>query len=175
MSDKKKRIEQGLNRFDRIVISVESVVAVAAFAGMCLIVMYGIICRFILKIPNPYGEELSRYLMIYAVFFAVAIGVVKNEHIRVDFFVDRLPGMAGKLVDVLGGLVTVFGYLLLTYLTAQVFGSMIQKGQLAPSLRIPMYIPYAGMLVGMALAALQAVEMFIRKFFLGNRGEEGES
>ena len=50
-------------------------------------------------------EEIARYLLIGTVFTGAVIGVVKNNHIQVDFFYRFMPGPMARgmatLVDLL--------------------------------------------------------------------------
>jgi len=77
-----------LQRCDNILSAAESWITVICFALMCLIVIIGIIMRFILKTPNPYGEEASRYLMVCGIFIGVSIGVRQRAHLGVTVIVD---------------------------------------------------------------------------------------
>ena len=152
----------------------EKFIAVVCFIGMCIVVMYGIICRFILKIPNLYGEEISRYLMILSVYVAVATGVRRKEHIRVDAFINYLPEKLKHFVDALGVCVTAIGYGLLAYLSNDMVSRLMRTRQLTPCMRIPMYLPYLALVIGLALACIHQIEMLLRNVFNVPATKEGE-
>ena len=154
----KSKIKKAIDTIDRITLPVENAFAVVFFGAMCFIVMYGVICRFILKIPNPYGEEISRYLMIFAIYISVAIAARRKEHIRVDFLINALPGKLGMAVDVFGKLVSIAGYLLLAILSNEMMMKIMKTGQKAPSLRTPLWIIYIALVVGLGMAFIHSIE-----------------
>jgi TRAP-type C4-dicarboxylate transport system permease small subunit len=64
--------------------------AVIAFIGMCLAILIQVFARYLLHYPTPWAEELSRFLNIWAVFFAAAWAVKKGTHITIRALVARL-------------------------------------------------------------------------------------
>lgn len=170
----RKTIFRVFDIINLIIGPIEKFTAVVCFIGMCIVVMYGIICRFILKIPNLYGEEVSRYLMILAVYVAVAVGVRRKEHIRVDAFINLLPSSARRFVDALGVSITAVGYGFLSYLSYDMVSRLMRTRQLTPCMRIPMYLPYLALVVGLALACIHQIEMLLRDIFDLSVGEKGE-
>jgi TRAP-type C4-dicarboxylate transport system permease small subunit len=65
--------------------------AVIAFIGMCLAILIQVFTRYLLHYPAPWAEELSRFLNVWAVFFAAAWAVKKGTHITIKAVADRLP------------------------------------------------------------------------------------
>ncbi len=170
----KKSFFKIFDKINSVAEPIERFIAVICFIGMCLVVMYGIICRFILKIPNLYGEEISRYLMILSVYVAVAIGVKRKEHIRVDAFINCLPEKVRRFVDALGVCITAVGYGFLSYLSYDMVSRLMRTRQLTPCMRIPMYLPYLALVVGLALACVHQIEMLLRDILNVPAAERGE-
>ena len=83
----------------------EAWVALGFFWLLGITVFYQFFTRYVLNDSAAWTEEIARYLLIATVFTGAVIGVIKNNHIQVDFFYRFMPnklarGTAG-LVDVL--------------------------------------------------------------------------
>jgi len=83
----------------------EAWVAVTFFWILGLTVFYQFFTRYVLNNSASWTEEIARYLLIATVFTGATIGVIKNNHIQVDFFYRYMPaGLArgmSTLVDLL--------------------------------------------------------------------------
>jgi TRAP-type C4-dicarboxylate transport system permease small subunit len=84
---------------------VEAWVALGFFWVLGAVVFYQFFTRYVMNDSAAWTEEIARYLLIAVVFTGATIGVIKNNHIQVDFFYRFMPrrmarGMA-TLVDVL--------------------------------------------------------------------------
>ena len=54
------------------------------------------------------GNEAAEYLFIYTTAIGAAISVANKEHIKITYFVDKLPVMLRKIVDITGLLLIAF-------------------------------------------------------------------
>ena len=110
-------------------------------AVMTILVFMQVLFRYWLHLPLDWGEEVSRYLFIWAAMLGAAIGTKRRAHFGIDFLVKALPSSVqmGTAISVnlcvcaLMGLVAVQG----TKLT------IINFAQISPTLSIPMGVPYA--------------------------------
>ena len=84
---------------------VEGWVSLLFFWALGLTVFYQFFTRYVLNDSASWTEEIARYLLIATVFTGATIGVIKNNHIQVDFFYRYMPaGLArgmSTLVDLL--------------------------------------------------------------------------
>jgi TRAP-type C4-dicarboxylate transport system permease small subunit len=62
-----------------------------SLAMMFIIVMLGVMTRYILKSPFFWTDELSRYLMIYMVFLGSTLSFRAEKHPSLTFIIDKLP------------------------------------------------------------------------------------
>ena len=67
-------------------ITFEAWIALGIFWLLGLTVLYQFITSYVLNDSAAWTEEIARYLLIGVVFVGAAIGVIKNNHIQVDFF-----------------------------------------------------------------------------------------
>jgi TRAP-type C4-dicarboxylate transport system permease small subunit len=85
--------------------TLEAWVALGFFWVLGITVFYQFFTRYVLNDSAAWTEEIARYLLIATVFTGATIGVVKNNHIQVDFFYRFMPKKlaraAASLVDLL--------------------------------------------------------------------------
>ena len=84
--------------------SLEAWVALGFFWLLGITVFYQFFTRYALNNSAAWTEEIARYLLIATVFTGATIGVIKNNHIQVDFFYRFMPKklarVSASLVDV---------------------------------------------------------------------------
>lgn len=85
--------------------TLEAWVALGFFWLLGITVFYQFFTRYALNDSAAWTDEIARYLLIATVFTGAAIGVVKNNHIQVDFFYRFMPKKLARfiasLVDVM--------------------------------------------------------------------------
>jgi len=69
----------------------EAWVALGFFWVLGITVFYQFFTRYVLNDSAAWTEEIARYLLIATVFTGAVIGVIKNNHIQVDFFYRFMP------------------------------------------------------------------------------------
>ncbi|HZY15540.1 MAG TPA: TRAP transporter small permease [Ramlibacter sp.] len=83
----------------------EAWVALVFFWLLGLVVFYQFFTRYVMNDSAAWTEEIARYLLIASVFTGAVIGVIKDNHIQVDFFYRFMPRPLSRLmasvVDVL--------------------------------------------------------------------------
>lgn len=137
----------------------EESVSCIAFIIMCFVVLWSVICRYVLHRQFGYGEEMARYFMIYAIFIGISIGVRKEAHLGVEAFVGFLPQKAQSIVKIISKILCVFLYAILCYLSIRLDIALSKTSQLSPALHLPMWIPYLAMPIGLFLSTLRAAEI----------------
>ena len=128
---------------------------------MTLIVLLGVVFRYILKAPLPWSEELARYLMVWGASLGASVAYREGTHIAITLFVDKLHGETGKVITwftqiiiiVFMAIVMVEGFILVSKLS----------GQTSPAMEIPMAWPYLAIPVGCLLILFEAIFMFFSK------------
>jgi TRAP-type C4-dicarboxylate transport system permease small subunit len=113
---------------------------------MSIVVLYGVVGRYVLHKTVVWTEELARYLMIWTAYMGAGLAFYEGSHVGVTYIIDKLPFKVRKYVLLLNNLVIGwFNYLIVRH------GYVIVKRvhrQLAPSLRVPMSYAYGAVFVG---------------------------
>lgn len=149
---------------------------IVATGAMTVVVLLGVLFRYVVRQPLSWSEEVARYLMIWAASLAVSIGIMQREHLGITFLVSRLPLSAQKCAAVLVNLAVLWFLWVLTKFGY--FMAIDGKTQLSPILArygISMVwslsaIPVAGALA-MAQTILQIlIDLFGKKEELDIKG-----
>lgn len=108
-----------------------------------------VICRFILGSPLYWSEELGRYCFVYIVFIGGAWASKTMSHLGVDYFVSKLPKLAGAAIDVVIDILIVAFSAVVVYVSIPVI--QINMKQLSPALQIPIGLVYLAIPIGFIL------------------------
>ena len=154
-----------MEKCDKIITKMENFIASVCFGLMWIFVVVGIVLRFVLRIPNPFGEEAARYLMIFGVYVGISIGVRQRRHLGIQFFVEQLPTKISKIVKFVASLMCISAFLVFSYLALLFVISTHRFGQTSPSMLMPMYIIYLTLLLGFFLSFIRSIMIFWNDFF----------
>ncbi len=130
---------------------------------MGVVVLVGVVLRYALQIPNPYGEELSKYLLVLGIFIGIATGARKGAHIGVEMFVDKLPPKAQKFFMFFSQIFTIVIFVVLTYLSYLFLLHAINTNQISPAMHLPVWIIYLILPISFALSILRTTQALIEK------------
>ena len=88
---KNQRLLHFIKKTDAVLAKIEDAFSMLCMTGMVIAVLVGVALRFIFRMPNPYGEEISRYLLIAAVFIGISLAQRERAHLGIDNLVMVLP------------------------------------------------------------------------------------
>jgi TRAP-type transport system small permease protein len=133
----------------------EAWVALAFFWILGGVVFYQFFTRYVLNDSAAWTEEIARYLLIAVVFTGATIGVVKNNHIQVDFFYRYMPQRMGRVMA------TVVDVLRTLFFAAAVVLTVMMMVKLGNNSRmtmvdLPMNWVYGTCLVGFAMMTVRS-------------------
>ena len=155
-----------LRRIRSLITNIEAAISITCMVLMCVFILAAVVMRFILRIPFPWGEEASRYLMIITVMIGVAIGVKERVHLGVTFVTNAVPRAVGQIMQFIKSLIVIGVFALLAWLAFRFTALNFQFGQSSPALNIPMFIMSAVMVFGFSLSCLDSILNFIEDFFI---------
>ena len=144
--------------FDLSTTTPEAWLALAFFWLLGLTVFYQFITRYVFNDSAAWTEEIARYQLIAVVFIGAAIGVVKNNHIHVDFFYRHMSARMGRLMSGFVDLVRIAFFAAAVVMTVQM---MLKTGNQTgmPVVALPMNIVYGLCLLGFAVMLLRSVQV----------------
>ena len=134
----------------------EAWVALAFFWTLGAVVFYQFFTRYVMNDSAAWTEEIARYLLIAVVFTGATLGVVKNNHIQVDFFYRYMPARMGRVFA------TTVDVLRVAFFAAAVVLTLLMMLKLGSNSRmtmvdLPMNWVYGVCLVGFAMMTVRSV------------------
>ena len=140
----------------------EKILIILAYVIMAVVIFVQVLNRNIFHISVGWFEELARYCMIVVIMFSAEAGFRGNEHMRLQFFTDRLKGKPKLLLEKFVGLLIVLFSGIIAGGAWLLVKTVAGSGQRSPGLRIPMEIPYLSILIPFSvIAVVQLLKLFI--------------
>jgi TRAP-type C4-dicarboxylate transport system permease small subunit len=131
---------------------------------MTAVVILQVICRYVLKNPLVWTEEVARYLMLWMAFISASCVIKKWDNMYVDFFINLLKQKPRRIIILLQKFV-VQGLLIYSfYLCVTVFPK-VSANQTLATLDISMLWAQSSMIVGFLLSALQNIGVILNDLF----------
>jgi C4-dicarboxylate transporter DctQ subunit len=151
-----------MRRFVRTLCDVYQKLSVAFLAALCLSVFAQIILRNVFSAGSVVLEELARFSLVSLVFLMIPSLTINKQQIIVDFVVNKLPGAARRIVEVLAQLLSIASSVFLIFAIALI---MERNWSIrTPAMRMPNYLFYLPVALGIALNVFAALDRMIGAF-----------
>ena len=148
----------------------------AIVAGLMIFVVgifstYEGLARGLFSSPTIWSSDVTRYMMIWAIFLGTASAFLGKTHISVDFVRDLIgrrwgPGLQ-RFLAILGYFFSLVYVLVLAWCSLDLFGEAYREGKLSyGTIQIPVTYLYLAMVVGsvlMVMTLLPIIASLIRK------------
>ncbi|MTD30591.1 TRAP transporter small permease [Planomicrobium sp. YIM 101495] len=143
-----------VERFEKIFIYLSGI-----FLGLLsAIVFYEVIARYVFGSPTIWVSEISTYLLQFIVFFSMGYLLIKDEHLKVTFVLDKLKGRAKKAVRILNNiLILPYAVILMIYGFAITSSTWEREATSPTLLAVPLWIPNSFIFLGGALLIIGAL------------------
>ena len=139
---------------------IEAWVALGFFWVLGITVFYQFFTRYVLNDSAAWTEEIARYLLIATVFTGAVIGVIKNNHIQVDFFYRFMPEKVARALASLVDLMRIGFFATATVLFAMM---MLRLGSTSrmTMVDLPMNWVYGICMLSFAAMAWRSVQVAV--------------
>lgn len=136
-----------------------------------LIICYGVVLRYMLGASTVWQTELAVYFLMFAAFVGGAYGLKHGDHVKLDVVVNRLPGRAQLLVNLVAAALGFLFVAIIGVLSFELWWDAVQTGRRSSTAwNIPLGYPYFMLPLGMTLMALQYLVIaaeILRRFISG--------
>lgn len=127
-----------------------------------------------------FAEELNQFLIVGVTFVGFAYAVRRGRNIRMTAVYDALSRRSKKVLLTLISLTTGLLLMFLTYKSVLYVQEVKEINRLSPALQFPVYLIYAVIPVGLAMASLQYLIAFLmnvtqRETYLSLDVQDGEA
>lgn len=153
-------IENGLDRFNNLVLTGFKGFVIGLLGAMTLIVIAGVFCRYVLGNALPWSEELAKFLMVWMTFVAAPIALKSGALVAIGTLTDRLRGRAYSLMLLLVYLTIIS--LMVVFIKDGGFLTWNARIQRASTFNLSISYVYIAMPIGALVILTVALEMFVR-------------
>jgi TRAP-type C4-dicarboxylate transport system permease small subunit len=131
-------------------------------AALVMVIWFEVFQRYALRLGFTWGEELSRYIMIWAALMAVPVGAYRREHIGLEFVSNALSSAQRRYLRLV---LDIIGLAFFVFLTIYGIGMAASgKTQYATIFGMNMVVPFASVPVCGALTSIQLIVTMLRDF-----------
>ncbi|MEQ8429805.1 MAG: TRAP transporter small permease [Silicimonas sp.] len=124
----------------RVPVRIEEAMGAAALAVICLISLGNVVVRYATNVSFAFTEEFSVFLLVFMTFTGASLAFATNEHIRITFFLDRLPERLRWLAEVVTLVVTVTMFSMIIWYGGRVTYDEWYWGETSPGLGNPVWL-----------------------------------
>lgn len=142
-----------------IVNRLEEGVSFFFFVVMCVFVFLQVFFRFVLNRPLLYPEEVSRAAYVWLSFIGMSLVTRTREHIRVDFFVQLLPIVPRRWVQLIVDLLVLAMMVALAWFGVRFV--IFSRMSITPALEVPMNLYYVAFPLGCLLSIIRLVQNIV--------------
>lgn len=141
-----------LSKIGKRLFSVYMGIGVAGIGLMALTTIFSVIMRYFFSLNWKELSEFNVTLFAFTTFWGMGINVIKDEHVIIDFFYDRIPPAIKRWV-------AVFNYAIVlvvdVFFTHYSYIYTLKAGkQISQGMEVPMYFMYGIMPVCGVICAL---------------------
>ena len=158
-----------MERLSNWIEMVEKFIAMILISAMTLIIATAVVFRYFLKEPIFWASEASIFMMAWITFIGGSLGLKYKSQASVTFLVDRFSEEGKRKLEIVSYIIILTFMAILLYLSYQWVFSVIN--QTSPTMRMPMWIPYSSVPVGLSFAFIHLLTRLINLF--KNKQQEG--
>jgi TRAP-type C4-dicarboxylate transport system permease small subunit len=143
---------------------------------MSIIIFIQVIMRYAFQNSLVWSEELSRYMFVWLIYFAVSYTARHEKHIRIDAAINMYPKKLRPYIEILSEIIVLAFSVFVAVTAITVYQKIAWSGQLSPAMRIPMQFVYAAPLLGFIVTAIRQIQCILRRIkALKNHEEVAEA
>ena len=126
----------------RIISKINAGIGIVTFLAMCAVIFYQIVVRYVFNNPQPWPEEMGRYLFLICTYASICLCIEQNSHLSVDIVPLTFPRLK-KPLYVLSILSSVVFYGISAWLVWQMTLRIFKMGTYALTMPVPMWTIWA--------------------------------
>lgn len=150
--------------------TIEKVIAAILIVAMTLVIATAVVFRYFLKEPIFWAGEASIFMMAWITFIGGSLGLKYKSQASVTFLKDRFSFKGQRILEISSNIIILLFMSILLYYSYQWVLSV--SHQKSTSMRIPMWIPYLSVPVGLTFAYIHIINNLIH--LIKNKDQGGE-
>ena len=146
---------KAIKLLDKAVIKFQEVILSGSIIVMTIILIGNVIARAIFNNSWSFAEEVGQFLLVFVTFIGTSYASRKGRHIRMTGVFDLMPHMVKKILMITTSLLTSAIMFYLAYYGAGYVLKVKSLGTVSPALRIPLYLIYTVVPIGLTLTGIE--------------------
>lgn len=123
---------------------------------MMVSIFYDAVMRYAFSAPTSWSLEVNSFLLVFLAVIGAAEAQKQDAHIRITFFVDKMPRTVRQTVALLGFLLGVVFCAIMTWRGILLASDAYEYSErVSSSLGTPMVLPYGLLPIGFGALTLQ--------------------
>ena len=139
----------------------EEIILIILMVAMTISVVIQVFSRTVLNVSPSWTEEVARYMLVWITFVGASLGAKRGAHMGVEAFTMILPKKVQKVVAAITWLLCAAFTAITCVYSISILQLQMATGQVSAAIQLPMWIPYAGVTVGMFLMTIRFLESFV--------------
>lgn len=145
------------------------VVLAASLGVMSIVIVAQVILRYFFHHTFTWAEELSRYLMVLAVFLGAALAIRTQSLIAVEVLAENISNRMRRVLKVFVYTLCIVFFIILLVVSIKMVGDVSR--QLSPALQIKMSIPYMAIPIGAVALIMNSIAVIL-ELIMNKKSEE---
>ncbi|RST77376.1 TRAP transporter small permease [Siminovitchia acidinfaciens] len=138
---------------------IEKVAAIILMAAITLVLFTAVVYRYFLNAPLFWANEASIFMMTWLTFLGGSLGLKYKSQASITFLVERFSDSGKRILLIITHIIILATLALLMYLSYEWILNL--SPQKSSSMRIPMWIPYLSVPVGLTFAFIHLLDYMI--------------
>jgi TRAP-type C4-dicarboxylate transport system permease small subunit len=152
-----------LKKLDKVMDAIEQNCVGVATIIMVAVMFINVVLRNLFQNSLVWGNEVSSYLNIFAVYIAVSAGFKYGTHVGVSAFVDFVvPKKLRKPVAILTQLIILVFTVIIAWLAIRMSLAQYNSGQVSPVLKFPIWAVYGFVVLGMIGSVIRIIMEIVK-------------
>ena len=132
-------------------------------AGLCVITMANVLVRYLSDQSFAWTEELSVFLLVLTTMAGTAAAALRDNHIRIEFFLVSGSMSRQRSLSLFGALVTTAFFLVLAVLTGRMAWDDFRYAEISMGLGVPRWWYTAWVPALSLVISVRVVQALIRE------------
>ncbi|GIN89383.1 hypothetical protein J22TS1_04340 [Siminovitchia terrae] len=138
---------------------IEKNVSILLMAAITLVLFIAVVYRYFLSAPLFWANEATIFMMTWLTFLGGSLGLKYKSQASITFLVDRFPVKGKRILLIITHIIILAALALLLYLSYE--WVLTLSPQKSSSMRIPMWIPYLSVPVGLTFAFIHLLDYMV--------------
>ena len=137
----------------------------AALTAMTAVILLQVFLRYVVNSPTSWSEEFATLCFVWCVMLVIPLGLRHQEHISMEFLLNRMAGARWRWAQILLNLVVGLTIVAIGVASFGLFASGARQAMpgisMSSGLEIPLIVMYISVPIGCFAAGLYALERIV--------------